>query len=373
MKKLLHAFFVFALVWVAIPQLSQAQADEMDRFIKEKDWTPWKQAILKPDTVTKLFIRDRSPLNYEMLPSFTNLKGLIIYDSPLPDLSFLEHFPHLRILEVQGNSLRTLKGIENCRKLEEFATQSNFVADLGPMDSLLNLTRIVVYDNEITSLAPIGHLQKVTHLDVSKSKIKTLFHISQWSQLTYLSVYKCYELTDISAVQNFTELTDLNISFLPIPDFSLALLAEHKSLKDLRIQGMVKSNEELQYIMHHTTITDLTMGKNDGVTTIDSLRFLVNLKYLDIHSNNVDDLYTVRNFPKLVKLVMYRNKVRDISPLLSCPDLRSLFMHENPIQDYSPLFQMGYLQHLNVNRSDFDKNSEKQLRQALRSTGISFY
>jgi internalin A len=373
MKKLLPALFVFGLLLAIAPLSSRAQVSELDRFVAEKDWTPWKQAILQPDTVTKLFIRDRSPLNYEMLPAFTNLKGLIIYDSPLPDLAFLEHFPNLRILEVQGNSLRSLKGIENCRKLQEFATQSNFVADLSPMDSLLDLTRIVVYDNEITSLAPIGHLEKVTHLDVSKSKITTLFHISQWSQLTYLSVYKCYELTDIDAVKNFTQLTDLNISFLPIPDFSLVLLSEHKSLKDLRVQGMVKSNQDLQYIMHHTTITDLTMGKNDNVTTIDSLRFLVKLKYLDIHSNNVDDLYPVRNFPQLVKLVMYRNKVRDISPLLSCPDLRSLFLHENPIQDYSPLFQMGYLQHLNLNRDDFDQNSEKQLRQALRSTGISFY
>jgi hypothetical protein len=48
-------------------------------------------------------------------------------------------------------------------------------------------------------------------------------------------------------------------------------------------------------------------------------------------------------------------------------------MHENPIVDYSPVFQMAYLQHLNLNKADFDENDQKQLRQALRNTGITFY
>ncbi|HEX2901096.1 MAG TPA: leucine-rich repeat domain-containing protein, partial [Bacteroidia bacterium] len=158
-----------------------------------------------------------------------------------------------------------------------------------------------------------------------------------------------------------------------IPNFSLEMLAEHKELKNLRIQGMVGSNDELKHIMHHPKLEQLTMGKNDNVTTIDSLRFLTKLRYLDIHSNNVTDISTIRNFPRLVKFVIYRNPIVDLTPLLNCPDLRSLFMHEIPAKDYSPLYQMAWLQHLSLNKKAFTVEQAISLKKALSKTEISFY
>jgi Leucine-rich repeat (LRR) protein len=124
--------------------------------------------------------------------------------------------------------------------------------------------------------------------------------------------------------------------------------------------------------MHHTRLEQLTMGKNDSVTTIDSLRYLVNLRYLDIHANNVRDLYTAQNFTRLVKLVAYRNQLTDISPLLNCRELRSLFIQGNPIVDYGPLYQMGYIQHLYLNKKHFDATQQANLKKALRTTNLSF-
>lgn len=372
MKNIFHLVLIAALCCSPFfPAL--AQDTEMNRFAVEKDWVSWQKGIVQPDSVKKLFIKDKEPLNYEALRTFQHLEGLIVYDSPLPDLEFLADFPHLRILELEGNQLPTLEGIQNLRQLEEFSCSSNFISDISPLDSLLHLRMIKLYDNEFPSLKPIAHLENVTHLDVSKSKIRSLAPIAHWKQLKVLSVYKCYELRDVSALSAYPDLTDLNISFLDVPNFSLSLIAGHNQLQNLRVQGMVSSNEELKYIMQHTDLEQLTMGKNDSVTCIDSLRFLTKLKYLDIHSNNVSDVGVVRNFPDLVKIVMYRNKVRDISPILSCPDLRSLFMHENPVVDYSPLYQMGYVQHLNLSQDDFDERQAMQLRKALRNTRISFY
>lgn len=362
----------FLLICLATPSFAQDE-EEMSRFFTEMDWSTWQEGILHPDTVKKLFIRDKSPLDYEALKKFRSLEGLIIYESPLPDLKWLSDFPELKILEFQGNTLRSLEGIQVLKNLEEFSCNANFVKDLSPLDSLLKLQMIQVYDNDVESLKPIGHLQNVKHLDVSRNNIRSLKPIENWTNLSYLSVYNCHNLLDISEVENFKKLKHLNISFLDIPDFSLAMLQDHDSLENLRIQGMVKRNSELQYIMHHTQITQLTMGKNDSVTSLDSLRFLVNLKYLDIHSNNVSDISVLRNFPGLIKFVAYRNKIENIQALLNCVELRSLFIHENPISDYSPLFQMGYLQHLSLDRDDFTKIQVIDLKRALGKTDISLY
>ena len=373
MKQLSKIWCVFLLFLSLALGLQAQEEEEMSRFFREKDWVTWQQGIGNPQAVRKLFIRDKQPLDYEALKHFTNLEQLIVYESPLPDLDWLRDYPKLKVIEFQGNSLRSLEGIQVLPHLQEFACNANFVSDLSPLDSLLDLRWIQLYDNDIQSLEPIGHLQKVTYLDVSRNQIRSLKPIANWTWLTNLAVYNCDNLIDISEIANFKNLTALNISFLPIPDFSLKMLEDHKQLENLRIQGMVKSNEELQYIMHHDKLLQLTMGKNDGVTTIDSLRYLTKLVYLDIHSNEVSDISVVRNFPKLVKFVIYLNDITDVSPLLNCPELRSLFMHENPVKDFGPLSQMAWLQHLSVDQKSFSKDQAIALKKALKATDIAFY
>lgn len=357
---------------LSVPSYAQEE-EEMSRYFREKDWTTWQQGIPNAPNVKKLFIRDKEPIDYAALKHFSNLEQLIVYESPIEDLSWLKDYPKLKVLELQGNSLKSLEGIQVLRGLQEFACNANFVRDLSPLDSLLDLRWIQIYDNDIQSLEPIGHLQKVTYLDVSRNQIRSLKPIAGWTWLENLAVYNCDNLIDISEINNFKGLKGLNISFLPVPDFSLKMLENHKDLENLRVQGMVRSNEELNYIMHHTKLMQLTMGKNDGVTNIDSLRYLTKLVYLDIHSNEVSDITVVRNFPKLVKLVIYHNHIQDLSPLLNCPELRSLFMHENPVRDFGPLAQMAWLQHLSVDEKSFTKEQGIALKKALKNTEIAFY
>lgn len=363
----------FLLILVAAKAWAQDEEEEMSRYFREKDWSTWQQGIANPATVKKLFIRDKEPLDYDALRKFTALEQLIVYESPLENLNWLRDFPNLRVLEFQGNSLKSLEGIQVLHGLQEFACNANFVQDLTPLDSLVQLRWIQIYDNDIESLEPIGHLTKVTTLDVSRNDIRSLAPIAGWTWLQNLSVYNCDNLIDISEIVNFKQLTDLNISFLPVPNFSLQMLEDHKDLENLRIQGMVNSNEELRYIMYLPKIEQLTMGKNDNVTTIDSLRFLTKLRYLDIHSNNVQDISVIRNFPRLVKFVIYRNPIMDLTPLLNVPDLRSLFMHEIPAKDYSPLYQMAWLQHLSLSQKAFTKEQAIALKKALSKTDIAFY
>ena len=376
MKPLVKHLGMLALLLLTFAGQAFSQQDEeeeMSRYFREKDWVTWQQGIANPLAAKKLFIRDKEPIDYEALRKFTNLEQLIVYESPIEDLSWLADYPKLKVLEFQGNSLKSLEGVQVLKGLQEFACNHNFVQDLKPLDSLLDLTWVQIYDNDIETLEPIAHLPKVKTLDVSRNDIRSLKPIANWTWLTNLSVYNSENLIDISEIANFKGLTDLNISFLPVPNFSLQMLEDHKELKNLRIQGMVNSNEQLKYIMHHPKLEQLTMGKNDNVTTIDSLRFLTKLRYLDIHSNNVSDLTVVRNFPRLVKIVIYRNPIMDLSPLLNCPDLRSLFTHEIPAKDYSPLYQMAWLQHLNVSKNAFTMEQAVALKKALSKTKISFY
>lgn len=346
--------------------------EEGGRFVTEKDWVDWDRGILKPDTVRKLIITEDEGFDVARLKEFKQLKGLILYDYPLKDLHFVADLPKLTVLELSGNSLSTLAGIDTLKQLREFVCASNFIHDLTPLAGMTALRQLKLPENDIADVSGIAHMTQLVQLDLGGNPITSIEPIAHWTQLRSFSVYRCSQLTDVSPVGVWTELEDLNLSFLEIPGFSLFLLGDLRNLRSLRVQGVVQSNEELSYITQNTRLEQLTMGKNDNVTNIDSLYHFPNLRYLDIHSNNVRDLYVVRNFPKLVKLVAYRNQITDISPLLGCYELRSLFVQGNPVVDYSPLYQMGYLQHLNVNKQHFDAAQQSQLKRALRTTNISF-
>lgn len=351
---------------------AQNDGDWIDRLAVEKDWVRWIDAVGRPETVTKLYIKNREPLDTLVLNTFHNLTGLIIVDSPLPDLDFLKNFTDLTVFECQGNKLRSLEGIQHLKKATEISIKSNFITDVSPLDSLTQLKMLNLYENDIANISPISHLRNITHLDLSKNQIRNIDALEGWDQLQYLSVYSCYNLQNIDPIANIRKVKHLNISFLDISDFSLHLLDSLTQLENLRIQGMVHSNEEVKLLGKHTTLIGLTMGRNDNVSDISPLHTLEKLEYLDIHSNDVSDISVTSNFPRLVKLVMYRNHVTDLRPLEECLELRALFMFENPIEDYEIVYQLLKLQHLHVTKADFTKESAGELKTRLPKTKIVF-
>ena len=338
----------------------------------EKDWTPWLKAIARPDTVKKLFLKDVSKLDTLKLKRFTSLKGIIIEDVPLENLQFLAWFPKLEVIEIKGNSLKTLDGIELCKSLKEVGINNNFIDDLSLL-SAFNLRFLMLYENEITDVSPIAEMTNLEFLELGLNPITSISTLSALTRLKVFSVYECTKLEDISVIENFTEVTDLNISLLQIPGLSLAFIRNLKKIDNLRIQGVLRNNDEINHITHLTGMIQLTMGLNDSVTTIDSLYRLTKLEYLDIHSNNIESIAVIRNFPRLIKFIMYKNRVEDISPLDSRPLLQTLYLQGNPVRDFAPVARMKQLKYLDLSRKDFDEEKEKELRRALPRTAIGFW
>lgn len=373
LTSLKRMIFRSVLLFCLFPLMLKGQdIDDGSRFVFEKDWTPWKKAILYPDTVKKLWVNVGDPFVFSRLAEFKGLKGLIITEQPLAHLQWLDMFPDLEVLELTGNGLKSIDGVQQLGKLKELSCASNFIQDLSPLATMDSLKILRLYNNDVRDIRPIAHMKQIETLDLALNPISDLSPIADWYQLKSFSVYRCPELRDISVVYAWTDLLDLNISFLELDDFSLKSLRNHTKLIGLRVQGMVKNDAELNYLMGMKDLEQLTMGKNDSVTHIDSLYVLSNLRYLDIHSNNVKDISVVRFFPRMVKVVMYRNQVTDVSPLLSCPDMRAVFMHENPIKDYSPVYQMGYLQYLNLWKNHFNTEQRVQMKKALPTVEIGY-
>ena len=71
------------------------------------------------------------------------------------------------------------------------------------------------------------------------------------------------------------------------------------------------------------------------ITDILSLKNLINLKYLNLGSNQISDISPLKNLMNLGTLFLWRNQISDISPLVNLINLKNLHIGCNPINDLS--------------------------------------
>jgi internalin A len=120
-----------------------------------KTFTDWcaNKANLNPEarrTVDALLkeaeTNECAPANKKLL----SLKGVLIWDSGISDITPLKSLTHLTTLALDGNN----------------------ISDITPLTSLTNLTHLSLRDNKILDIASLKSLTKLTTLDLSGNPIK---------------------------------------------------------------------------------------------------------------------------------------------------------------------------------------------------------
>ncbi len=90
------------------------------------------------------------------------------------------------------------------------------------------------------------------------------------------------------------------------------------------------------------------MGSRPSFSDLTGIEYAVNLKKLDIGSNDVKDLNPIKNLTKLEFLEIYINDIEDLSPLANLTNLKRLDAYGNQISDLTPLSGLTNLTIINV-------------------------
>lgn len=147
-------------------------------------------------------------------------------------------------------------------------------------------------------------------------------------------------IKDISSLQYFTGLEELNLSFNEISDF--APLAEIKSLKTLGFTGV--RPKDLSVLKGLTNmvclIFDWGYAPDQGHNGYENLDFITNMKNLEIFEAKgagIKNIAALSTLTKLWSVFLEGNQITDISPLANLKNLKELLLSGNPIKDYSPV------------------------------------
>lgn len=111
------------------------------------------------------------------------------------------------------------------------------------------------------------------------------------------------------------------------------------------LEGIEMTDRYMTELKYLVDVVCMDLG-HQGMTNIEFVRNMPNLKYLIIADSPVKDLSPLEGLKNLEYLEAFMNHITDISPLAGCTGLRDVNLCYNDITDISPLLELPHLENI---------------------------
>lgn len=326
------------------------------------------------------------------LAGLTKLVDLDLEDNNITNIAPLSNLTNLTTLWLANNPVTDIQVVEGLTNLEYLYLHGTEISDIQGLLSLTHLTHITLSDTELdlTEGSPVWDVINIwvdagVYVDLLDDTVfeslelwhdvatEESIHLSWWYSLEneegyekeyYFKVYVNDDLytetTDsyliVSGLDADTEYevrvemynTDEELMFeattiattLPAPSGEVVTFADSALEEAIRNSLFIFSGRAI-YQSDMERLEHLYAGEM-GITDLSGLEYATNLLYLDLHSNEVEDLTPLLDLP-LFSLDISGNPISDTTVLTSLVNLESLFLHYTKIKDISFLLDLAYL------------------------------
>ncbi|MCA1320403.1 leucine-rich repeat domain-containing protein [Bacillus tianshenii] len=326
------------------------------------------------------------------LAGLTKLVDLDLDGNNISNITPLSGLSNLTTLWLANNPVTDIQVVEGLTNLEYLYLHGTDITDIQGLLSLTHLTHITLSDTELdlTEGSPVWDIINVwadagVYIDILDDTVfeslelwqnaatEESIHLSWWYSLENEEDYekeyhfKVYvngvlhtETTDMSLIVSGLDAdteyevlvemynADEELMFeattiaatLPAPSGEVVTFAD-SALEDAIRHSLYIFSGRAIYQSDMERLEHLYAG-GMGITDLSGLEYAINLLYLDLHSNEVEDLTPLLDLP-LFSLDISGNPISDASVLTSLVNLESLFLHYTKINDISFLLDFAYL------------------------------
>ena len=216
----------------------------------------------------------------------------------------------------------------------------------------------------IESIYPIDKLKNLNELRFSTCQginwNEEVKKISPLSHLRILEVSNTYSLQNLDKLKNLDRLEKLYIKNNNI--FNLSGISKLKNLKNLDISG----NPIIDYspLKTLTNLISLEIGtqypnpfqERNSNNGLENLKYLINLKFLNLAGKYFKELISLNNLNKLEYLDLSENRITDTSHLNKLINLKHLDLSDNYLNNISGIGKLLKLEHLNLRNNKYLKD-----------------
>jgi internalin A len=209
--------------------------------------------------------------NVDGLKSLTNLKELDLSDNIIDDVNGLKDLTNLEKLSLEDTGLKDISTLSGLTNLQYFNLNRNDIEDISSLSGLTDLQYLDLGRNPVSNISALSKLTNLQTLLLSKYSASSSIHYDK--------------ISDISALSGLKNLTTLDLSYNQVSDISA--LAGLIGLTDLNL-----GSNQISDITPFGGLTDLQsldIGGNSGITDVNTLKGLTNLKSLVLYGITIDD------------------------------------------------------------------------------------
>ncbi|KAK0572624.1 hypothetical protein LWI29_034416 [Acer saccharum] len=275
----------------------------------------------------------------------------------LHDLTSVEIPPTLTELDLTANRLSSLDSrISHLSNLTKLSFRQNLIDDaaiepISRWDALSGLEELVLRDNKLTKIPDASIFKKLLNFDVSFNEITSLHGLSKVSNTLkelYVSKNEVPKIEEIDhfhylgilelgsnrlrVMENLQNLTNLEELWLGRNRIKAVDLCGLKCIKKISLQSnrltSMKGFEDC------VALEELYLSHN-GISKMEGLSTLVNLKVLDVSSNKLTSVDDIQSLPRLEDLWLNDNQIESLESIAeavagSRETLITIYLEKNP-------------------------------------------
>jgi Leucine-rich repeat (LRR) protein len=308
-----------------LPYIKSANYRNNIKLIGNSKFNPKKEDYNNCLKVIKLEVKDINEDNFRAFRAYKNINELTIINSDISSLDDINCFQNLKILKIINCKVGDLKRISDLKEIEYLMLKNIKLLEYQKNEinwkELKNLSVLDLSENSINSFNQIKDLNYLKTLDLSDNNISDFVVTKTLKNLNISSnQLKVLELFDL-------QLTKLNVSKNKLTTFS-----------------MEKMNALSEINISYNKLEEITSGENSSVTVLNAsnnlfkkgiggLKHYQNIKYLDISSNNITNLSSVKNLNNLIELNIANTLIPEIVSKDIPNNLKTIIISKIEISD----------------------------------------
>jgi Leucine-rich repeat (LRR) protein len=288
--------------------------------------------------VSGTLVASLTPLKYAV-----KIKSLKMAKTLVDDLSLVAGFTGLELLDFSNTPIEKLDPIRDLSNLSMLNLTGTRVTDLSPVSGLKNLTVIHFDSTMVSDLTPLKSLSKLQLVYCDDSKVKDLEPLGEMTSLR--RIYCDNTGVDHALASRFMqkhpevlvifESAELNKWWGGLPEEWKKVFGFYAKLDDQ------PTTEQL----HRLSLVDsITVKGRVALTTLEPLKMLKGLRYLDAANTGITDLSPLADLSELEFINASNTKVASLDALKELKKLELLFLDNCQVSNLKALSSLEKLQ-----------------------------
>ncbi len=294
-----------------------------------------------------------------------------------PTTEQLHQLTLLNVIDISGNKdITSLEPLSRLTNLKVIQASGVNISDISPLKELSDLKILSCADTRVSSLVALDALVKIENLDFSNTLVDSLDGLNDLGHLQILKIDKtgvddlrpvmgCKELDYIYCDQTKLGKMDIDLFLDQHPGclviYQTNLLTGWWNGLSPAWKSAFRAHKQIdepptrEQLHTLAGLTELDLGGNREITTLEPLTTLHRLKDLSIANSTLADINPLKDLVRLEKLNLSGNPVSDLSPISYLPQLVHLDISNTAITKLDALKPLVSLRELNCSGTQIKK------------------